>query len=124
MTLNISRLSKELRAAGLPSNIAVCGLDADRSNWRGPVSWHLIEQKQLRIDWLSSPKQADIDAADAIIQAHDGTPTFEEKIGSPENALIIKLTTPEWDKYTAEEQAKIDAMIAARAAAVTAPIKP
>lgn len=59
-----------------------------------------------------------------IIQAHDGLPTLEDKIGSFEDAIAIKLTTPEWDKYTAQEHAKIDAMIAARAAAVTAPIKP
>lgn len=78
--INEIRLATEL-AAQLPIEGASVRDTADAARWP-KATWHTrpAESKVVRVDWPGDHTSQQEQQADAIVQAHDGTPTLAEKL--------------------------------------------
>ena len=114
--IDLYRLTDALKVAGLPTNIS----RAEPHVTETPASFHQRPDGWVRIDWPSPPTQAQIDQAEAIVQAHDGTPTADDKLdaaGLPQRVLAataIRASTG-WAALTAQQKAKVQGIIDAGA---------
>lgn len=77
--VQFDRLFKELRAAGIPADFAVHPTGTDRTRWPA-ATWVARPAELVRLDWPAAPTREQIAAAEAVVLAHAGGRTTEEKM--------------------------------------------
>lgn len=92
--VQIERLWDELRAAGFAVEVGVHRvLPADSSRWRN-ATWHARPNEVVRLDWPAPPTAPQEAAAAAVVLAHAGDRTIEEKmdqLGLPVRTLAATM---------------------------------
>jgi len=114
MAVNGDRLFAALRAAGLPVNGGgPCPARYEAAGWN---TWHDRADGVFRLGWSSQQTAQQESAANAIVQAHDGTPTVGERLDAVTHrprvqaALVLRAST-QWASLSAQRKALVQQVL-------------
>lgn len=114
MAISRDRLYQSLTAAGLP--VVGGALVTMRHAVSGFATWHDRPEGLLRLDWSIQPTAQQESAANAIVQAHDGTPTVGERLDAVtqrprvQAALVLRAST-QWGSLTPARRALVQQVL-------------
>lgn len=112
--INRDRLYQSLTAAGLP--VVGGALVTTRHAVSGYATWHDRPERLLRLDWSSQPTAQQESAANAIVQAHDGTPTVGGRLDAVaqrprvQAALVLRAST-QWGSLAPARRALVQQVL-------------
>ena len=114
MAISRDRLYQSLTAAGLP--VVGGALVTMRHAVSGFATWHDRPEGLLRLDWSVRPSPAQESQANAVVQAHDGTPTAGERLDAVtqrprvQAALVLRAST-QWGSLTPARRALVQQVL-------------
>lgn len=128
--VRLERMTRELRAAGLPvvGTALRDDIPSSYTSSGSTSSFHAKETKFVRIDWVVPPTSEQLARADALVLAHRGSPTLEEKLidglvyaleALP--ALVVRSSSQQFAKLTGEQKSQIEQIIERAAQKLLAP---
>lgn len=114
MAISRDRLYAALTAAGLP--VVGGALVAARHAVSGYATWHDRPEGMLRLDWSSQPTPQQEAQANAVVQAHDGTPTAGERLDQVTQrprvqAALVLRSSGQWASLSAQRKALVQQVL-------------
>lgn len=105
--INIARLAEEMAGLGI---VGVAEVQRRHGSLRS--TFHTRPDGLVRVNWPDEPTPQNFTAADAIVQAHDGSPTESEVMDATNTeqrvlAALILQASPQWSQIPQQRQQRI-----------------